>query len=107
MVTQVAAYKRPRPSCEKRDSQANGGSVRLTLDLIRNGGSSLLQVWDVDEQLPAGELSDFFFVDVDTPNIVAHLRKTGARNQSDLAGADDGNFHTDVQESREMKETEM
>jgi len=31
---------RPRPSCEKRYSQANRGAARLTLDLIRTGSGS-------------------------------------------------------------------
>jgi hypothetical protein len=35
--SRVAAYERPWSSREKRASRANGGTVRLTLDLIRTG----------------------------------------------------------------------
>jgi len=52
-------------------------------------------------------LLHLFFVDVDAGDVVPHFGEAGARDEPDVAGADDRNFHTELQERREVKEPEM
>lgn len=85
------------------------GQIRREMEAALRAGplEVLLQVRLVNGQFPRGELSDFFLVDVHTGHVVAHLCEAGARDEPDVAGADDRNFHTELQERREVKEPEM
>ena len=51
-------------------------------------GDQSIQPRLVDRQLPFFKPLDFFLVDINTIYLVPHFGKTGAADQTDIAGAD-------------------
>ena len=47
----------------------------------------------VDGNAALVEDADLIYVDIQTEHVVANLGKTGARNETDITGADNGDFH--------------
>jgi hypothetical protein len=50
----------------------------------------------VDGDLSGAQALDLGGVDVDAGDVVAHFSKTGAGDQADVAGADDGQVHGEI-----------
>ena len=58
----------------------------------------------VDRDLAALSVSIFVGIDVDAGDVVAAVGETGAGHQSDVAGADDCNFHEGTNGGGGMRE---
>ena len=66
--------------------QAAGGNV---------AADHVLQAGFEDRDAACFEDADLLGIDIETEDIIAHLGQTGAADQTDVTGADDGDFHVD------------
>ncbi len=64
--------------------QAAGGDV---------AADHFLQARFVDRNAAFFEDADLFRIDVQAEDVVAHFGQTGATDQTDITGTDNGNFH--------------
>lgn len=73
-----------RVSCVRRKSQPPFFDIPF---------DDLFEAWLIDRDDPVPELPDLFLVDIDAHDGVASLSQACARNQPDVASANDSNLH--------------